>query len=440
MEITLRRFNKTRTLVLGATTLSLLWLPGIAQSQTAPPQTQQAIPGNGNDGMQQRQAWQGNDNDNGQNAQGMHSDRRLYREAVNFDQFLDQHPEIAGQLRSDPSLLDNQDYVDSHPALRTYRDDHPTMRESAEHDPAAFMQLSEHSAGLKQEATSFAQFLDQHREIAEQIRRDPSLLDNRQFIDSHPALRTFRDNDTAMRQWAEQNPAAFMQLAENDNRGFENGDRDNPGQGFVPERRGDANREAVNFDRFLDQHREIGEQVRRNPSLADDQNFVSNHPALQGYLQDHPGVRDQLSQDPTAFMRQADFDNRDVDGRGRDPMHDRMADFGGFLGNHQDIQRDLVRNAMIIKDRQYVQNHTELDAYLNQHPEVRDQLMANPQDFIHGAQQYSNPTGTNGATSGAGVNVRGTGVSGAAGATGTTGTSTGTSTNPATTHSTKPNQ
>ena len=69
--------------------------------------------------------------------------------------------------------------------------------------------------------------------------------------------------------------------------------------------RRDANRrDLADFDRFLDTHREIAEQVRKDPSLLDNREFVQNHPALQDFLQDNPGVRDQLRQDPNAFMRQ----------------------------------------------------------------------------------------------------------------------------------------
>jgi hypothetical protein len=70
-----------------------------------------------------------------------------------------------------------------------------------------------------------------------------------------------------------------------------------------------------------------------------------------------------------------------------------------------------------------VRNHAELDAYLSSHHDVRDELMANPQSFVHGAQQY-NKASPSGTTSGAGVSGR---------RTGTTGSMTGTSTNPATT-------
>ena len=214
-------------------------------------------------------------------------------------------------------------------------------------------------------------------------------------------------------------------------------------------------RNVADFDRFLDGHREIAEQVRKDPSLCDNRDFVRNHPDLQAYLEDNPGVRDQLRQDPNAFMHREDAFDRDSNMRDRDPMHDHMADFGGFLHNHSDIQRDLARDPSMVKDHEYVQNHTELDAYLNAHPDVRAELMANPDDFVHGAQQFNaspsgtpgvngrGTTGTTGGTvmhgAGAGATGSGTGTTGSG--TGTTGSMTGASTSPATAHEPpKPNQ
>jgi hypothetical protein len=148
-------------------------------------------------------------------------------------------------------------------------------------------------------------------------------------------------------------------------------------------------------------------------------------------------------------MRQEDAPNRDSDMRDRDPMRDHMADFGGFLRSHSEIQNDLSRNPAAVKDHEYVQNHPELYAYLNAHPDVQAELMANPDSFVHGAQQYDNASPSGTAGSGAGVSGRGTSTTGSGtntagtSATGSmTGTSpTGTSTNPTTTHpSTKPNQ
>jgi hypothetical protein len=96
----------------------------------------------------------------------------------------------------------------------------------------------------------------------------------------------------------------------------------------------------------------------------------------------------------------------------------------------------MQRDPNCFKDQAYMQNHTELDAYLNAHPDVRNDLMANPQSFVQGAQQFN---GSAGAGVSGGVQMNGRGTATGAGATGTS--TTPSTTTPATTHdTTKPNQ
>ncbi len=439
----LPRFQKT-TLVLGAATVTLLCLPCPMRAQSSAPQDRQAVQG----------------------------DEITRRDLARFDQFLDSHRETADQLRKTPSLIDDPQFLQSHPELSAYLQDHPSVKEEISERPDTFMRLEDaygrdenlrdHDAGGqnrdadrrdpdRRDVANFDRFLDGHREIAEQVRKDPSLLDSRNFVESHPALQTYLQDNPGVRDQIRQDPNAFMRQEDaydrdSNMRDRDAGGRDTGGQDRDTDRRDGINRDAdrrdpdrrevANFDRFLDGHREIAEQVRKDPSLLDSRNFVESHPALQTYLQDNSGVRDQIRQDPNAFMRQEDAYNRDSNMRDnmrdRDPMHDHMADFGGFLDRHTDIQKDLSRDPSVVKDHDYVQNHTDLDAYLHAHPDVRAELMANPQSFVHGATQFdsANPSGASG---GAGVNGRGTG---------TTGSMNGTTTNPATTthEQPKPNQ
>ena len=387
----LRRFHKL-TLVLGAATVTLLCVPCPVYAQSSPQQDRQAVPA-----PPDRQTPQ--------------SDDITRRDLARFDQFLDSHREIADQLRKTPSLIDDPQFVQSHPELNTYLQEHPSVKQEIIERPDTFMRLEDlyaHDANLRD------------RDAAEQGRD--------------------QDRDADRRDMANRDPDR----------------RDAGGQDRDADRRDGPNRsddrgDVASFDRFLDGHREIAEQVRKDPSLVDNRDFVRDHPALQAYLQDNPGVRDQLRQDPNAFMHQEDAYDRDSNRRDRDPMHDHMADFGGFLHSHSDIRKDLSRDPSLVKDHGYVQNHAELDAYLNAHPDVQAELMANPQSFVHGSQQYG--TSPSGASGGAGANGRGTGTTGSGtgttgsgtGATGSpTGTtgSTGTSTNPATTthQPSKPNQ
>jgi hypothetical protein len=301
----------------------------------------------------------------------------------------------------------------------------------------------------------FDQFLDSHREIADQLRKTPSLVDDPQFLQSHPELNTYLQDHPSVKQQISERPDTFMSLEDRYSHDRNLRDRDAGGQAGGQDsdrgggdanrdadRRGDADRggdtqqrDLANLDRFLDGHREISEQVRKDPSLVNNPTFVQNHPALQAYLQSNPGIRERLSEDPKGFIYHSEADNANSN---RDPMHDHMADFGGFLRNHSEIQKDLTKDPLVVKDNGYVQNHTELVAYLNAHADVRAELMADPQGFVHGAQQYANASGSGASGSGRGAGATGSG-------TGTTGTgsSTGTSTTPpaTTTHQpTKPNQ
>jgi hypothetical protein len=53
--------------------------------------------------------------------------------------FFDAHPNLARRLAKDPTLIDNQQFVDSHPALRTYLHDHPNARHEFKDHPYNFM-------------------------------------------------------------------------------------------------------------------------------------------------------------------------------------------------------------------------------------------------------------------------------------------------------------
>ena len=435
------------TLFLGVATL--LWLPGPAQAQSTA--TQDSRPAQ--------------------------SDDITRRDLARFDQFLDSHREVAGELRQTPSLIDDPEYLQKHPELNAYLQEHPSVKQEISQRPDDFMRLEDRydhdraardrdaggadrdagardrdrgtgeRAAYRKDLADFNQFLDKHREISEQVRKDPSLLDKREFVDSHPALRDFLRDNPGVREQIQRDPNGFVRHEDvydrRDDRYNPNSDRadrdrdvngrDRDANADARDRdadnrnRDDHRKDLADFDRFLDRHREIAEQARKDPALLDNRQFVQNHPELQNFLQDNPGVRDQLRQNPDAFMRQEDQFDRAGNGGDRD-MHNRMADFGGFLGDHSDIRQDLSKDPSVVKDHDYVQNHAELNAYLNAHPDVRDDLMANPQSFVKGATQHYNSNGTTSGTAGNGSG------------TGTTGSSTGTATNPAQPQNPKPKQ
>jgi phage-related protein len=290
---------------------------------------------------------------------------------ASFDAFLDGHPEIAEQLRRNPSLVDDQEYVHSHPELQVYLQDHPRVREELTENPRIFMREDERLKG--RELATLDTFLNSHPEIAEQLRKNPSLADNKEFLQNHPALQQFLQEHPAIREQFNQDPDAFMR------------DEDRFGR-----RGGDATgRELAVFDAFLDCHPEIAEQLRKNPTLADNKEFLQNHPALQQFLQEHPAIREQFAQDPRDFMRDEDRFDR----RGDEVSRRGLADFDGFLGSHPGIAQQLSKDPSLAKNDEYLQNHPELQDYLKTHTGVQEQLTENPQAFMNSTKQFDN-TGT----------------------------------------------
>ncbi len=235
----------------------------------------------------------------------------------------------------------------------------------------------------QEELANFDRFLDSHRETAEQLRKDPSLADNQQFLKAHPALQTYLQDHPAVQQELKNDPKAFMHQEDRFDRNENDRDREA------------SRRELANFGQYLDSHREVAEQVRKNPSLVDNQQFLKDHPSLQSYLQDHPAVRQELKNNPNAFMQEeARYDQRENEmnrgDRGRDFDHNHTASFGEFLGAHANISEQLSKDPSLAKRDDYLQNHPELRDYLNEHPEVRQDLMNDPQNFLKSAQQFNN--------------------------------------------------
>ena len=436
------------------------------------------------------------------------------QELAQFDQFLDGHREIAEQVRRDPSLVNNDQFVRNHPALQTFMQQHPTVREELKENPNAFMhqeaRYDRSEDRMRDERVRFDRFLDGHREIAEQLRKNPKLINDEAYVKGHPELQTYLQDHPELRQAVRNNPDPYVRQGEGYDRRADNGrqdkdnrdrdarrdndardrdaradndnrdrdarrdndardrdarpdndardrdaradndtrdpdaraDKDNRDrdarqdndararqdndnrdrdaradndardrdarrdndnrykQRDADDRDRDARRdELANFDHYLDSHRETAEQIRKNPSLVNNDEFVKNHPSLQSYLQEHPEVRTAIKQDPNAFMQQeARYDQNEYRMRGQGDEPHRH--FGEFLGGHSNISEQLSKDPSLVKNQEYMQNHPELKDYLNQHPDVRQGLMQNPETFVKSSQQF-NTNNKNGTYSGA---------------------------------------
>jgi len=244
------------------------------------------------------------------------------RELASMDRFMDGHPEIAEQLRKDPSLINNREFVENHPALQQYLQSHPEVREEFKENPNAFMRQEnryERREGddrdrgrrdgdtTRRELASMDRFMDGHPEIAEQLQKNPSLVNNREFVGNHPALQEYLQSHPEVREEFKENPNAFIRQENRYDRREDDRDR---GLGISTADRGDRNRmgdpdgrgELTSFGQFLGGHSTVAEQLSKDPSLANNKEYLANHPELGEYLKAHPAVTQQLSENPQAVM------------------------------------------------------------------------------------------------------------------------------------------
>jgi len=176
----------------------------------------------------------------------------------------------------------------------------------------------------RQQVATFDQFLDSHPDIAKQLQANPSLVNNDEFMENHPALQTFLSNHPELREELKENPAFFMQR-ENRFEMAENRISNPPASTPNPDL---SNQQLVTFDRFLDHHKGIAKDLEQNPSLINDQKFIKRHKELRSFLKNHPEVREELKENPSLFMREeARLEQRDaMTDRDRDRDKDKDKD------------------------------------------------------------------------------------------------------------------
>ena len=161
----------------------------------------------------------------------------------------------------------------------------------------------ENEAASEQELRSFDRYMQDHPDTGRALRNNPQLVNDRGFVRDHEDLQTWLGGHPDAANAFRSNPEEFMrqerhfQTYEGD---FRSGDQ----------RRG----ELAHFDWFLDSHREIRGDLMRRPELATRDEYLNNHPELRRFLDNHPIVRNQLRDDPRAFMdreQRLDAENRE---------------------------------------------------------------------------------------------------------------------------------
>src|SRR5215472_3055941 len=384
-------------------------------------------------------------------------------EAANFDAFLDTHPEIDAQLRSNPLLINDQKWLHDHQEVLIYFDRRPEAKNEIAGSPSYFIRREGRRASReaqqrtenlrKQEIASFQQFLNFNPIINKQLNADPALIKESKYLAKHPGLQAYLYDHPLVNKDLREDPGLFFQPESQQNDPTKKGIVDQ--KALVQEKQTDypppyaAKREGVNhdqpqaidgadvggqtepggerpsrpqsipandeiasFDRFLDRHREISQQLSSDPSLIANTQYLEQHPGLRTYLDDHPGVKRAVTETPNYFVRREVQTPYDAVEAERPPQPgasqaagspssqrqstpsisvltaSEIASFDQFLGEHKRINKDLEKNPARVGDTNYLKKNRDLQDYLNQHIALRQELMQYPAYFMNSRNRY----------------------------------------------------
>jgi hypothetical protein len=180
--------------------------------------------------------------------------------------------------------------------------------------PSAMAQAPYNSGVTPTEINNFNTYLNNHPQTAQELAANPQLVKNPNFYSTHPGLESFLANHPGVREELNHNPGQFMRTEQGGYQ-WQRGAAQGPGAwgsgwhgggpgpiGAVPGD-GGGGRSVANFNNgYLDQHPEVVQQLTQNPRLIDDPQFRATHPGLDQYLAAHPEVRNQFQQHPERFM------------------------------------------------------------------------------------------------------------------------------------------
>lgn len=291
-----------------------------------------------------------------------------------LDRFFDTHPAIAQALAKNPSLIDNQRYVASQPALRAFLQDHPGITTQLRTNPQAMMKdladldgtskpVARPVIPVAKPATSAGplsstqfnaldSFMDANPTIAKQLVNNPTLINDQGYLKAHPALMTFLNNNPALaKQWQGSPQTDWLVLFN---------DASSP--------KGLSAGQINTLDSFLDSHPTVAKQLAASPATINSQSYLKAHPELTSFLQTNPDLAEDWQSNPQSTMNSlATVDAADA----------KAASTGGH--NHGSIS-GLDNDALPTKQDEALSNRqtVTLDAFLDAHPTLGDQLQSNP--------------------------------------------------------------
>jgi hypothetical protein len=137
-------------------------------------------------------------------------------EQTQMDHYLENHPKTAEELHADPSLINNPQWLKAHPAVGQWMAQHPTLRSAAMANPTSIVNRTESHAinDAQHEVRTTDAFLSKNPKMAEQLAKDPNLINNKEYLAQHPGLENYLKTHPGTASEWQKHPEQFTQVAE----------------------------------------------------------------------------------------------------------------------------------------------------------------------------------------------------------------------------------
>jgi hypothetical protein len=345
-----------------------------------------------------------------QSQQSEAQDRSTSAEARNFDAFLDAHPDIDAQLRTNPLLIKDQKWIQNHPEVLGYFDRNPQVKKEIAGSLSYFIRREGENV-RKEEVATFQHFLSSNPKISEQLSANPLLVKEQTYLHEHPGLQAYLNGHPLVNKELREDPGLYLQRESWQNNPTQKGSerqsvqvQEKPMGSYAP--RSEANRERVthdqrqavdaadirgqtdqyggrlnhtqtnpangeivSFDRFLDRHPEMSRELSSNPSLITNTQYLEQHRGLRAYLDEHPNVKKEVIETPNYFVR------REVPTR-YDALEVRQPKELGIdqMTGSPSSQRQTVNSIPVFAANEIV----SFDKFLGEHKRINEDLEKEP--------------------------------------------------------------
>jgi len=127
------------------------------------------------------------------------------------------------------------------------------------------------------------------------------------------------------------------------------------------------------FDRFLDHHPLLEDDLRLAPALVEDKEFLEKNPEFRDFLSANPAVLQGLKRFPRYFLFRALLRQASVPVR-----HFGIGKLKEVLDKDPSLEKALVQTPDLIRDRAFLEKHTALLDLIRQNPALRQAFL--PED------------------------------------------------------------